>query len=453
MRDANACAQLQHRVLAVLEGHPAPHTRIAFSGGLDSHVLLHIVAGAIPVSAVHVHHGLQPAADQWVQHVTEVCDGLGVALRILHVDARPGAGESPEAAARDARYRAMASVLGAGERLLVAHHADDQAETVLLALLRGSGPAGLAGMALRTALGPGWLMRPLLHEPRSLLERYARFHGLLWVDDPSNADTRLDRNLLRREVLPALRRRWPSLSRTLGRSARLCGEARDLLDALADEDLQGLGARAGTLLPLGALRAMAPPRRRNLLRHWLALQGVKPPAEAHLRRIETEFLHSAADRQPRLELGDRCLVRHRDALQLIPAMETAPAHWCRSWDGRQELWLPDGSRLLLVPARGTGLDARRLAGAELEVRLRGGGERFHPAGRARSCTVKHWLQAQTVPPWERAWLPLLWAQGELVAVADLAVAAGWQAATDGEGLLPVWQRRIDPDLADSEAAP
>lgn len=199
---------------------------VGYSGGLDSHVLLHGLAMHRPywltqkLEAIYVDHGLQTASAVWGEHCAEVCRDLNMPFRVLKIDARPVPGESPEAAARRARYAALAAELGFDSALLTAHHRDDQAETLLLQLLRGAGPYGLAAMPAVSRLGQGRLLRPFLEVDRAELLAYAGKHGLRWIEDASNTDTGFDRNYLRHRVLPLLRERWPAVNRTLSRSAR-----------------------------------------------------------------------------------------------------------------------------------------------------------------------------------------------------------------------------------------
>ncbi|MGB5260270.1 MAG: tRNA lysidine(34) synthetase TilS, partial [Gammaproteobacteria bacterium] len=227
--------------------------QVAFSGGLDSSVLLHAMATlrerfAITLGAVHVHHGLQADADAWANHCRRVCAGYDIPLSVLHADARPVQGESPEAAARHARYTALADWLAPDHCLLTAQHQDDQAETLLLQLLRGAGVHGLASMPVCTAFGEGTHFRPLLLLRRAALHDYALAAGLEWIEDPSNAETGIDRNFLRHAVMPLLQSRWPALSGNLSRSAAHAAEAAGLLDVLAADDRQAVaGPQADTL--------------------------------------------------------------------------------------------------------------------------------------------------------------------------------------------------------------
>lgn len=433
-------------VAAILAGYPpAPRLWVAYSGGLDSHVLLHLLAGLAPrlpapLAAVHVHHGLSPRADEWEAHCAGVCAGLGVPLRLLRVDARPAPGQSPEAAARDARYRALAELLAGDELLLTAQHLDDQAETLLLQQLRGGGLRGMAGMPRLRRLGGGWLGRPLLGFSRASLAAYARGHALAWVEDESNSDTGLDRNYLRHEVLPRLRVRWPAAARSLGRSADHCAEALELLEALAAEDLSRAGGGGpGGSLAVAELGALSPARQRNLLRHWIAARGAPLPPGPRLESLRRQCLEAGADRSPRIAWGGVEVRRHRGRLHLLGALAAPPAEGL-PWRLDGALELPVGlGRLCLEPAVGRGLAESSLAGAAGEVRFRDGGERCQPAGRAGRHTLKQLFQEAGVPPWERGRTPLLYLDGRLAAVGGRWVCAPFAAAPGEAGRVLRWE--------------
>ncbi|MDG4605564.1 MAG: tRNA lysidine(34) synthetase TilS, partial [Candidatus Contendobacter sp.] len=268
-RDGN----LDQYISAFLAAHPQSHRLIVgYSGGMDSHVLLHLLAmqrelwPERTLEAIYVDHGLHPASAVWGGHCARVCRELNVPFRTLRIDARPAPGESPEAAARQARYAALAAALEPDAALLTAHHRDDQAETLLLQLLRGAGPHGLAAMPEAARLGQGRLLRPLLNVDRAALLAYAHTQQLQWIEDASNADTGFDRNYLRHRILPLLRERWPAANRVLARSARLCAETAGWLDAEADADLARVMTARPDALSVPALRELSELRQRNLLR-------------------------------------------------------------------------------------------------------------------------------------------------------------------------------------------
>lgn len=410
---------------------------VAYSGGLDSTVLLHALAAradlrARGLRALHVDHGLHPRSADWAAHCRTTCAGLGMDCTVLRVTVAP-AGEGPEAAARAARYAALAAALREGELLAVAHHRDDQAETVLLRLLRASGD-GLAGMRTLRPLGRGWLWRPLLGVDRATLAAEAGIAGLAWAEDPSNAARGFDRNFLRHDVMPHLARRWPGAAAALARSAGLLAVQADLL---AGEDARRLAQAQGVAadtLSVPALLAESPPWRDRLLRAWLTGLGLPPLPAAGLDKIASELLTARPDARARFAWSGGVVERWRDLLHAGPAPLPWPEEWAIDWDGRAPLALPDGRRLMLDPA-GDGFDA------PLRVHGRRGGERLHQPRRDHSHELKHVLQDLGVPPWERARLPLLSAaDGELLAAADLAVSARLQTWLDARGARLRWVR-------------
>lgn len=391
---------------------------VAYSGGVDSHVLLHLAAAHPALSGrlrvVHCDHGLHADSAAWAAHCAAVCAGLGVPLTTRRLALSPGRGESPEAVARAARYAAFAELLQPGDWLATAHHQDDQAETLLLALLRGSGVHGLAAMPRRAPLGAGELVRPLLDQTRATLLAYAGAHDLHWLEDPSNADTRHDRNLLRARVLPLLRGRWPAADATLARAAAHCAEAAGLIDALADGLLPGLaGAGPGTLSVRGLL-ALPDEQGRAVVRRWLALAGHRPPATDRLRRVFTELLPARADRAPLVAWAGCELRRHRDDLFALTPLPPPPPPGPWSWTGAGAFHLPGGlGELLWVGATdGAGTLAGE-PGPDVQVgfaRAGLGGSRVR--GSPRSLTGV--FQANHIPPWLRGHVPLLFQGGELL---------------------------------------
>lgn len=412
---------------------PAGRYIVAYSGGLDSHVLLHALSRlGVTLAAVHVHHGLSRHADLWAEHCQAQCAALRVPCTVMRVQV-PRVGGGLEAAARDARYAALEQVLGTGEMLLTAHHQDDQAETLLLMLLRGAGVAGLSAMPAVRSFGSGLLGRPLLELPRAVLHDYAVVHALSWVDDESNYDTDLDRNYLRHEVLPVLRRRWPVVERTLARTAAHLAEAGELMAGLAAADLATAhGGHAGTL-SVAVLNSLAVPRRRNLLRHWLRDLRLPLPDTAHLHRIEQEVLPARLDARPRVDWPGAEVRRYRDDLYamtpLLPVPDTE-----LPWDLAQPLLLPDGRCLVASPAVGRGLSLKRLAAARVTVRFRAGGERCAPVGRGHSHELKKLFQEAGVPPWERERVPLLFVDDVLAQVVGYWICASHAAAPGEEAL-------------------
>jgi len=424
---------------------------VAYSGGLDSTVLLHLLVqlhkqGLLmaPLRAVHVHHGLQAAADDWMRHCELQCATWQVAFAACHVDVILRAGDSPEAAARDARYAAFAATLQSGEFLVQAHHANDQAETLLLRLLRGSGLSGLGGMPEQRSLAQGSLLRPLLGVDRHDLHGYAQANGLEWIEDPSNAEIRFDRNFVRSQVLPVLQQRWPSAIDSLQRSASLFGEVGELLDQLAAEDLRRVQDEKFTnRLSTVLLQPMGAARQRNLLRYWLTTQAPElqgsAPGYHLLQRCARELLQRSVLEPRQLEWGKAPhalqLHRYRDVLYLLRPLPAPPA--AKSWTLTQPLVLPSplGTLHWQTPELITGVPQ------QLELRFRNGSELI-AKGDGQHQSLKNYWQERGIPPWLRNCVPLLYHGEELVAIGEEVIATS-SLGIATQNMQPLhWQRSL-----------
>jgi tRNA(Ile)-lysidine synthase len=436
----------QDRLLEIISTLPASSRYwVAYSGGMDSQVLLHALSVLTPrldvsLQAIHVHHGLQDEADQWSEQCATFCRERQIPFSIVAVGAAPAKGESPEAAARDARYRALSEQMETGDMLFTAHHQDDQAETVLLQLLRGSGPSGLAAMTGLMEFAPGYLARPLLEFSRDQLAAYAREQGLTWVEDASNRDTAFDRNFLRQRVMPVLKERWPALGRTFSRSARHCGEAQQLIDAAAQETLRGLLDGDGGSLDISGLATFSPARGRALLRAWIRSQGYTLPDTARLDRVLAEVVPAGEDRNPMIHWPGVELRRFRGRLYLrSPQPDLDPA-LILDWDGKSPLELPAGLGRL-HPERGLGgISSKQWAAGPIQIRFRIGGERCRPEGRGKSKELKKLLQEFDIPPWERERIPLITIDSRLAAVGDLLLCEPFTAGEGEQGICLRWER-------------
>jgi len=410
--------------LEATAGEPSRYV-VAFSGGLDSTVLLHALKPladrrGIALGAIHVDHGLQQDSGDWRRHCEATATALGIDCRSLRVTVQLESGKGPEASAREARYTALHAELGTGDWLLSAHHREDQAETLLLNLVRGTGPAGIAGIGQLRRFGPGWLVRPLIGVDRSALEDYANKQQIEWIDDPSNADRRFDRNFLRHDVLPRLKSRWPDISARLQRSALNASEASQLLADLAALDLEALGGRAERL-PIDGLATLAAARQRNVIRYALRKLGLSTPTAIQLGRVLNELIPARADAQPLVSWPGAAVRRYRNGIYLLPErLEAAPV----SGDVTQwPLELGRGlGRLKLEPGAETGL-SEALLERGLRLSFRKGGEEFRPYGHTHTRKLKKLLQEEGVVPWMRDRVPLLYAGEEIVAVGDLWIAA------------------------------
>nr|WP_245187917.1 tRNA lysidine(34) synthetase TilS [Frateuria flava] len=416
-----------------LDGHPDGPLCVAFSGGPDSTALLHALAALPParargLRALHVDHRLHPESGAWAAEAAAFCASLDIDCEVRRVEVARDGGEGLEAAARHARYAAFATALHPGEWLLLGHHRDDQAETVLLKLLRGAGPQGLGGMRAMRPLGHGRLWRPLLELPREVLRAYVEDHELPCVDDPSNRDTTLARNHLRHEILPRLRRHWPHAVDSILHSAALCRAADEALRA---DWLNAFGAvhdPASDSLDAQAWLTLEPALREPLLDHWLHAKGLPAPTAAQRRQIERQC-HARAGQQPCVRWPGAELHIWKGRLWALAPRTPVDRDWEATWHGAA-LTLPDGGQLALTPA--TRLDA------PLTVRLRRGGERIKPAGDRHTRELRDLFQQVALPPWRREACPLLYVEDELVGVADLWQTAHGAALFDAVRAQPHW---------------
>jgi len=427
----------------------APGWYVGFSGGVDSTVLLHLLhrwcaanPGSPTLRALHINHGLQAAAGDWQRHCESVCRSLQLQLNTCAVDVH--ADGSGEAAARTARYRAFQEQLPPGAVLFLGHSLDDQVETFFLRLLRGAGVEGLTAMPRRRTLGEGLLVRPLLDYGRSEIEHYAAHYGLEFVQDPSNSNTLMDRNFLRAKLLPLLSTRWPGYRQTVVRaSAHMAAASRALTEQLGvPETVRSVMGDPG--LVLSQLHKEPGEVVATRLRAWLRARGCQAPDHAALAEFVRQLRVADIDTNPRLVFGSCCLQRFRDAVYLItniiappPAapLDLAPGTGCA---------VPGVGTVSLQRAAGDGL--RLTPGDRLTISWRQGGERCHLPGRGGSRSLKKLLQQWDVPPWWRDRVPLLYLEGELLAVGGLAYSASsrWRAAAqEDEQLWSLsWERPV-----------
>jgi tRNA(Ile)-lysidine synthase len=470
-------AWLGAKLATLVPAFPNVSLCVALSGGVDSTALLAALAGlaakrshSFQLRALHVDHGLRSASKQWATHCRTLARKLHVPLKVLTTKVERPRGASLEAAARDARYGLLAAALHPGEILLTAHHSDDQLETVLLQLLRGSGLPGISAMPALAPFAHGFLARPLLSRSRAELETWVRQQGLTWVEDDTNVDERLDRNYLRLRILPLIRDRWPGAATAVARSARHAAEAQSLLDTLALADVNR--SRYGESLSAKSLRALAPDRRRNALRFWITRAGFLAPDTRRLEELAGPLLDARPDANPFVTWGEGegsvCAQRHGDLLTLqpnlarvlsppprtsrrgssravpatpLPAPTTPPTDLVWSWHDSLAYELPrDLGKLELEPDPRGPLDLDSLP-PTLTIRWRIGGERLTPRPGGPRRALKNLLQESHVPVPERADLPLLYStisadatsaaalfsEERLLAVADLLLDETVQA--------------------------
>jgi tRNA(Ile)-lysidine synthase len=417
---------------------------VGLSGGPDSACLLTAVKEAAatrasfwPVRAVHVDHGLQAASDALAASAARLCRHLEVPLALASVEVETGRGVSLEAAARAARYRAFERALEPDECLLTAHHAKDQAETLLLQLLRGAGLKGLSAMPPCRRFGKGWHVRPLIDITPEALASYRAARGVEALEDPMNRDVRFDRVYLRARVWPALEARWPGAALALTRTAHHLADAQTLLDHRAADTMRRL--RDGEALLVAGLRALGARERLSVLRHWLNDFGVTPPSTRKLTEAVRQVMTADSDHLPEIVWGEHALRRYQARLFVtsaaVPALG-APQEWRIAPGARLELG--EGLGTLRWTEQRGGLDGARLPEI-LCVRRRSGGETLKVGTRARTQSVQHLCQAMGVLPWMRDALPMLYAHDALIAIGDIWQDARWRVAPDVPGFGCVWE--------------
>jgi tRNA(Ile)-lysidine synthase len=435
-------SRLREAVRDSLAAHVPQGTPLALglSGGRDSVVLLDLLAALAPsrghtVAAIHVHHGLSANADAWAQFCVDRCATLGLACVVCSVSVERQPRTSLEALARRARYDALAEAaraLGA-PIVALAHHRNDQAETLLLQLLRGAGPHGLAAMpALRSDVAGTTWWRPLLEVTRADIDAYARDSELTWIDDESNADARHARNALRQTILPALHEVAPQAAKTLARAAMHQAEAARLLDELAEKDAET--AFDGATLRRDALAVLAPHRARNVLRWFLRCQGLPAPSSARLAAMLDQLRGARADSVIRLVHAGVEIGMHRGRIALHPA---EPMRFDVPWSGEPLLALPHGT-LVFGQAEGAGVDRKLLTATNVRVRSRAGGERFQVAPDRPRRALKSVLRETGIPVWDRYGLPLIFCGDALAAVAGVGIDAAFRTEPSQPGVTIAW---------------
>ncbi|MFA6015789.1 MAG: tRNA lysidine(34) synthetase TilS [Gallionellaceae bacterium] len=483
-------SNLQERVAHTLRPVVSPQSSIivGLSGGMDSVVLLHLLHAlaadfAWQISALHVHHGISPNADAWADFCGSLCASYAIPLQIEKVNIAPLREEHGiEAAARHLRHAAFARQQC--DFVAVAHHADDQVETLLLQLLRGAGTKGASSMSLINNGNNISTLRPLLEIPRSDLLYYAQQHDLHWVEDESNKDISYPRNFLRQKILPLLESKFPAYRETLTRSARHFAEANQLLDELAEQDINRgwsptnpdyplgneapVGAasaangirqqacpdfnrRAGFLMGVVAngqfgihltasrLRELAPHRAKNALRYFFNQHGAPMPHETQLNELIDQLCNARSDAAVCMEWGNWQVRRYRDTVYVMPKPDEFDQTMRLIWQGEAEIVWPglNGLRPLLFfeAVKGQGISLHKLQGAAVSLRFRQGGEVLRPHANGVSRSIKNLLQEHHIPPWERERLALLYCGEELVSIVGVAIASDFQAAENEPGLL------------------
>ncbi len=412
---------------------------LAYSGGVDSQVLLHLLhLTNLNIRAVYIDHGLQKQSLDWAAHCQQQCQQLDIPFQVINVNATAARGESPEAAARTARYNALKKLMQADSCLLTAQHCDDQAETILLQLLRGAGAAGLSGMAKISSFADGWHARPLLNVSQQHILDYAQQHKLSWVEDPSNQQLNFDRNYLRHSVIPNIVQRWPAVNQTLLKFSKQQAENSQLLDVLAEQDLTATQLE-DDCLNIDELIKLDDARLRNVLRFWLKQNKSSIPSRSVLQQIVQQIMHSSHDSALLVSWAKSEVRRFRNKLYYLQQLQhdATQVFQCNAVD---ELLLQSIHKKLVF--KKTKIDNNATSYVlnasiklqSLSVRYRQGGERIKPAGRNGSHDLKSLFQEAAVPAWQRDRIPLLFKEDELIAVVGYWLAD--EFAVKGEGVLP-----------------
>ncbi len=438
---------------AILGRDRASAIAVAYSGGLDSSVLLHLMARygrehGIVIRAFHVHHGLSANADHWLAHCRATCAALEVHFDARQVEVNKHSDNGIEEAARDARYAALGALCmeHTVSLLLTAHHLDDQAETMLLQMLRGAGLAGISGMETSNR-APGLLgtagvtiARPLLKAARAALEAYATTYQITHIEDESNSDPRFARNALRHQVMPALANAFPGFTQRFARTAQHAQTAQRLLIELAGQDLAV--CRTGQALSVVRLRALSPERADNMLRHWFATRGLRKPSTAWLNEMRTQLLIAKADARLCVTHADCHVRRHRDHVYITPrndelAEDVEPQSF--TWNGEACWHFPEYGGSLHFDQTERGIDPGWLRGRSCTIHYRQGGERLKLAPNRPTRDLKHHYQANDIPAWERETLPLVSSQGKLLYAAGLGMDHAHDNVVTEHGIVFRWE--------------
>lgn len=436
---------LQYDVREVLLAHikPGSHLTIALSGGVDSVVLLHVLATLsrqmqLTLSAVHVNHGISNNALLWSRFCCNLCHTYGISIYVAYLQVRKEPGISLEAIAREERYRIFNHLQA--DYVVLAQHLDDQAETLMLQLLRGAGIKGLSAMPIvRKQLSDTApeILRPLLEISRNRIEAYARQNKLNWINDESNDSTIFNRNFLRHEILPLLRKRYPNYPKTLLRTSRHLSEASLLLDELAAIDSEN--CLISGKLQVDKIRKLSFSRAKNLLRCILSQQGVNLPSTVKLENILTQLLSVRTDNQLHIGWGDHEIRCYKGAIYILPRKRLVQQSKQYLWHGEQHLALPHLSGTIhFKQVKDQGINQQKIMAEPAMIRLRSGGERFMPACNRPRRSLKNLLQEASIPPWERNVMPLLFCGEKLVWVPGIGIDCEFQVKSGEFGILPLW---------------
>lgn len=412
---------------------------VAFSGGVDSHVLLHQLAqlhqpdDVIVLDAIYINHNLSAYSEDWGVHCETICKSLDIPYKQINVQAKALAGESPEEKARLVRYQAFESEMQINHWLLTAQHQEDQAETLLLQLLRGSGADGLAAMPFKRTLGSGMHYRPLLKISKEQIVTFANENTLQWIDDPSNQDQNIARNYLRHTIMPALKSKWPETTSMLSRSSNWLAESSNLMEEIAEQDYQ-LCKSDYQSLKITELNQLSLSHQKNLLRYWFHLLGLQRPGVEKLNVIFEEIIGAREDANPCLNWQGISIRRYQNKLYITATLSDIDTSWQMNWDLNSALNLSDNWASITSMKVAEGGLSNKLLGQVLTVKVRSGGEHCHPVERSKSRSLKKLFHEYSVPPWLRDRWPLLYLGERLIAVPGLFICKGFEAQSTEVGI-------------------
>ncbi|MFT5426901.1 MAG: tRNA(Ile)-lysidine synthase [Gammaproteobacteria bacterium] len=434
----------QSHVKDIVSAYPETETCwIAYSGGLDSHVLLHSLAClreqiTSKLVAVHINHGLSQNADSWERHCRTICENYAIELQTFTVDLSQRNKQGMEALAREKRYEVFNDLMKRHDLLFTAHHINDQVETMLLQLLRGAGPDGLVGMPQTREFSEGFLVRPFLDTTRDEIHEYALNESLNWIEDESNKSNKYDRNFLRNEIIPELLNRWPGALKTIRRVIEHQVDARNLINEISEIDLPIVCDDEFTRISLTEFENLSHVRRKNVLRAWIKKNNLIIPNANIIDNISAEVIRADEDKNPCVKWTGAEVRRYREYLYIMPSLSPHNVKLVTRWNFEGTLKLASGF-LKAVSSKGVGIKRTMISSDNVEIKYRQGGEQIKLSGRNHTHELKKLMQEEGVLPWFRDRIPLIFYRNELIAVADLWVADKYAATA----LEPAWQIKWD----------
>ncbi len=417
---------------------PTKHYWVAYSGGVDSTVLLYALSQSKnklqeeEITAVHVNHGINKDANLWVDHCRKFCTEINIDFEVLNIDARHVKGESPEAKARELRYQALKGLMNDDDYLLTAHHQNDQAETLLLQLLRGSGAKGLSCMPLIRSYGNGSLVRPLLTFSRGQLMAYAMQEKLFWIEDKSNENIDYDRNYIRKDILPIFEKRWPAAVKTIARSADHQAEITEIIEDVASDDFKKICSSDLNILEIEKINSLPFYRRKYVLYFWLRKLILPVPSSQVMQKVIEELINAAWDSEACVHWKGAEVRRYRNKIYAMSPLSKHDPDIIHTWKITEPLELSVGM-LKAKRDKGKGIKSECIKNEKVEVRYRQGGEHIQPYGKAHICELKKLFQERGILPWQRNRIPMIYHEDKLIAVSDLWVDVAFCATGNEEG--------------------